>query len=568
MNLRVDSPQAAVESSTLIPHGYYRRLRWISVSAVASVSVIPLIIMTVINYHQYEEAFRIEATRPVHRLTVSAKLSMESYLSERLSALQLVNRAASIEEMRDSAELAKWLTHIKRSFGGFVDLGLIDAAGKQVSYAGPHELIGRSYQDHDWFHEVSQRGVYVSDVFLGYRDSPHFVIAVIHDTSDGTLYVLRATIDTNAIVRRLASLAGPELNDAFLINREGILQTPSRLFGEVLGQLPFQVAENPEEPGILETKDPDGKPVLVGYAAVSNTPFEVAMINRSGVYHGDWLSLRRELVSFLIVSVLLILGMVFWGATYMINRARNADSRRATLYHKMEYTNKMAAIGRLAAGVAHEINNPLSIIHQNAGLVQDLLSVSGKEPPKEKLLSLIESVLSSVDRCSAITHRLLGFARHMDVETEEIDLELLIRGVLMFLEKEASYRNLRVDVTVDEKVPTIQSDRGQLQQVFLNIINNAFAAVEEGGSIAISVRKLNDQQVAVAITDNGMGIPEQNLAHIFEPFFTTKKGAGTGLGLSITYGIIQKLGGKIEVDSHEGKGTCFTVTLPLERKQS
>ena len=117
-------------------------------------------------------------------------------------------------------------------------------------------------------------------------------------------------------------------------------------------------------------------------------------------------------------------------------------------------------------------------------------------------------------------------------------------------------------------MPSIQRDCCQLQQVFLNIINNAFAAVEEGGSIAISVRKLNDQQVAVAITDNGMGIPEQNLAHIFEPFFTTKKGAGTGLGLSITYGIIQKLGGKIEVDSHEGKGTCFTVTLPLERKQS
>ena len=108
------------------------------------------------------------------------------------------------------------------------------------------------------------------------------------------------------------------------------------------------------------------------------------------------------------------------------------------------------------------------------------------------------------------------------------------------------------------------SDRGQLQQVFLNIINNAFAAVEDHGRIEIGIRDAGEGKLAVWISDNGVGIPEEHLSRIFDPFFTTKKGAGTGLGLSITYGIVQKLGGEITVQSRVGEGTRFTVTLPKE----
>jgi signal transduction histidine kinase len=231
----------------------------------------------------------------------------------------------------------------------------------------------------------------------------------------------------------------------------------------------------------------------------------------------------------------------------------------------MEYQNKMAAIGRLGAGVAHEINNPLSIITEKAGLAKDLLLLSEEMPPKEKLVQLVNSVLKSADRCGTITHRLLGFAKHMDVQADVIDLDLLLKEVLGFLEKEASYRQIRVSFKQQQQEPPrIVSDRGQLQQVFLNIINNAFAAVDDGGQIEIGIERVNGR-VAVSIADNGMGISKDNLGRIFDPFFTTKKGAGTGLGLSITYGIVQKLGGDISVTSKLGEGTCFTVTLPIGR---
>jgi two-component system NtrC family sensor kinase len=567
MNLSIESAKKSKTptSGALVSERHYRRMLWMSVLSVSLVAVIPLVIMTVINYYQYQEALHVESIRPIARLTANVKLTLESYLSERLSALSFVSRSEPNNGLRTQIRLNQLLTHLKRAFGGFVDLGLIDEKGSQVAYAGPFELAGKNYAEHDWFHEVTQRGVHISDVFLGHRNSPHFVIAVSHDTHEGHIFVLRATIDADDILRKLELLVGQHSQDAFLINREGVLQTPSQLYGKVLEKLPFPVPKESSNPEVLETQDENDAALILGYAYIERSPFVAMLLHHPSKMREGWASLRSDLLLFLGISILLILGVVFWGSAYMTNRARESDMRRASLYHKMEYTNKMAAIGRLAAGVAHEINNPLAIVNEKAGLLKDLLSMSKELPPKEKLIGLVDSVLASVDRCGGITHRLLGFARHMDVETEEIDLELLIKAVLTFLEKEASYRNLSVSVHADDDVPTIKSDRGQLQQVFLNIVNNAFAAVDQGGVVRITIENIADNQVSVAIADNGMGISKENLEHIFEPFFTTKKGAGTGLGLSITYGIIQKLRGKIDVSSTLGQGTCFTITLPEER---
>ncbi len=302
--------------------------------------------------------------------------------------------------------------------------------------------------------------------------------------------------------------------------------------------------------------------MTVSYAQIANTPFTLVLVSPRHALLAGWVALRRDLLIFLAVSIVLIVVVVAWGTTHMVNRTREADLLRATAYHKMEYTNKMAALGRLSAGVAHEINNPVSIITEKAGLLKDLLQMSEEMPPREKLTELVDSVLRSADRCAGVTHRLLGFAKHMDVRRESIELDQLLIEVLGFLEKEASYRNIRVDFDFPESPPRIVSDRGQLQQVFLNIINNAFAAVDDGGRIEIGVRETGADAIGVWIADDGVGISEEHLSRIFDPFFTTKKGAGTGLGLSITYGIVQKLGGDISVQSEVGKGTRFTVTLP------
>jgi two-component system NtrC family sensor kinase len=158
----------------------------------------------------------------------------------------------------------------------------------------------------------------------------------------------------------------------------------------------------------------------------------------------------------------------------------------------------------------------------------------------------------------------LGFAKRLDIQIERINLEDLIREVLGFLEKEANYRNIAISIQTSDGMLSVESDRGQLQQVFLNLISNAIEELEKGGQIDILIHREADGNTSVTISDNGRGIPEENLKHVFEPFFTTKKEYGTGLGLSITYGIVEKLGGHIDVESKVGQGTSFTVTLPLK----
>jgi signal transduction histidine kinase len=457
---------------------------------------------------------------------------------------------------------------MKASFGGFSDLGVIEADGTQLSYAGPYELGGRNYREAPWFQEVLRQGIYVSEVFLGFRDFPHFVIASYREVGRGEGFVLRATIDTEYINRLVSSLLAQPGGDVFLVNQEGILQTPSRSHGDVLTPAHIPSLPYSTQTELIEIEEPDLGARLAAYTRIEGSPFVLAMVSPGGPVSPGWTGLRRNLLLFLMGSTALILGVVLWGSYWMVNRARDADIARAAAYHRMEYENKMAALGRLSAGVAHEINNPVSIIGEKAGLLKDLLLMSDALPPKEKMMDLLDSVLRSADRCGRITHRLLGFAKHMEVKTEVIELDQLLVEVLGFLEKEATYRDLQIELDFPEEATQIVSDRGQLQQVFLNVINNAFAAVEDGGRIQIGITDADRGRVSVWVQDNGVGIPEENLSRIFDPFFTTRKGAGTGLGLSITYGIVQKLGGEVAVQSQVGVGTRFILTFPtgkLER---
>jgi signal transduction histidine kinase len=162
-----------------------------------------------------------------------------------------------------------------------------------------------------------------------------------------------------------------------------------------------------------------------------------------------------------------------------------------------------------------------------------------------------------------ITSQLLGFARKFEANVQEVHLADIISDVLVFHNKEASYRSIKVSVNVPEDMPPIVTDRAKLQQILVNLVNNAFQAMNNGCVLDIEASREDIDKIKIIISDNGCGMPEENLPKIFEPFFTTKEGKrGTGLGLAITYGLVKKLHGDIEVASELGKGTKFTITLP------
>lgn len=545
-------------------HSRYRRLWWYSVSFTAFVSLMPLVIMTFVNYYQYKETLATEMIHPISRLVSNSRRVMDDFLEEHKSALVYVVSRESYEELSDPETLNRILRDMQASFGGFIDLGVIDENGNQRSYAGRYELEGKNYKEQDWFQEVRVKGVYVSDVFMGYRKFPHFVIAVRKDDAEtGGCYILRATIDTEVLNQYISSLGLRPSSDVFLINREGILQTQSRHEGKILDQCSIATPLLSSKTEVMEITNEEGEPRILGYAYIARSPFIFVSLEHPEHVMQSWLYLRSDILWLLGTSIVLVMAVILFGSTYLVNRIRDADDRQNKALHSIAYTNKMASIGRMAAGVAHEINNPLAIINENAGLIKDLVSIKKELPDKDRLLKIAETVLKSVDRCSTITHRLLGFAKRMDPLVERIALGSLIEEVLSFQGKEAEYRSIAINVAVPDDLPTIQSDRGQLQQVFLNILSNAFAAVDDGGRIDISMKQEGENTVLVTISDDGPGIPEELIDRVFEPFFSTKSDYGTGLGLSITFGIVEKLGGRIDVQSEVGEGASFNVRLPL-----
>jgi signal transduction histidine kinase len=173
-----------------------------------------------------------------------------------------------------------------------------------------------------------------------------------------------------------------------------------------------------------------------------------------------------------------------------------------------------------------------------------------------------------VDRCGSITQQLLGFARHVDVKIKPVNLKRVAGEVVNFLRTEALLRNIQINVQIPEDFQEIQTDRGKLQQILLNLVNNAFQAMETGGKLDISAQITDAKRVDIVVGDTGCGIPEKDLVKVFDPFFTTKAlSGGTGLGLSITYGLVKKLDGTITVSSIVNKGTKFTISIPLSIKE-
>jgi signal transduction histidine kinase len=548
------------------PKFRYKRLWIFSMLIMCLVSLTPLVIMTFTNYYQYEEVYTIEFTHQVTQLISGTKQTLEFFIRERLSALSFIINEKSFDELSNNKKMQNLLSHLKKSFDGFIDLGLIDSKGNHRSYVGPYELLGKNYKDQQWFQEVTLQGMFVSDVFMGFRKFPHIVIAIKHEKENGDFYVLRATINTDILNNKIHSLIYWPQSDAFLINSEGILQTPSRFYGKILEKYPMAIPPFAPNTVVKPEYDSEGNTNIFGYAYIDKSPFILIVTKQSVDFMANLFKIRNKLMWFLGISIIIIAIVIFGSTAYVVKLLRKSEMRQAKVLHDMEYTNKMASIGRLAAGVAHEINNPLAIINEKAGLLKDFATLKPDFNYKDKIVGGVDSILKSVERCSAITHRLLGFAKRMDINTEVIDLELLLKEVIGFLEREASLRNINLNFDIADNLPSIASDRGQLQQVFLNILTNAYYAVKEGGQIGISANQTDDHHVEIAITDTGVGISEENLEHIFEPFYTTKGKYGTGLGLSITYGIVQKLGGNISVKSKLGEGTSFAVQLPVKTK--
>lgn len=541
----------------------YRRLRAVLLAWMLGIAISPLLMVAGMGYYYYNDLLQNSEKAQLEWQLEGSIRSIDHMVDRLKSVVQFAAHRGPYNELKNNDNLEKLLSHIQRYYGFFEDLGVINRDGIQRAYYGPYDLHGTDYSKEDWFKEVLEQGVTISRVYMGFREAPHFAVAVSNiDTHSGDAWVLRATIDAVKLQKFVNTIRTSATDDLFLVDDMGILQTPSEFYGETLSPFSADI-----EPGIHLNMTNENEDIFEAIGKVENTPWSLVILKKHYVHQTDWKNFRDKL--FIMVALCIIVGiLVVYGLVKILtDLIQKTDEMHIAMLKEAEHTDKLASIGRLAAGVGHEINNPLAIIDQKAGLIEDLIGISGNFEYKDAILETLQGVYRNIERCKAITHRLLGFARRTDVQTEPILINESITEVLQFLENSMVYNRINIDLQMQENLPEILSDGLQLQQIFLNIVNNAIDAIGKDGTITITTY-LVAGDIRVVIQDDGPGIDKEVLSNIFEPFYTTKEqGKGTGLGLSITYGLIKKLGGDITVRSQVGIGTAFTITIPIHNEE-
>ncbi len=541
---------------------YQQLFRRMTLTGLA-VALIPLWLLGAAIYFFFAEIQNQDRHAQLQNLAVNRSNAVQLFLAERIAMLEALVHTATLDTLTRPGELQNVLSILNRRQQSFVDLGVVDSGGSHLAYVGPYQLAGRNYGHEPWFEETMLRGVYVSDVFLGFRHVPHFVIAIRRDGTP-TPWMLRATIDSEVFTRLVRSGQVGSTGDAYIVNRDGFYQTPPRFGGEILAQAPFDTSMAPPGVSVTSRQTDGGRRILTAFAWMPAKDW-LLVIDRDPREPAGLLqrALQLELLT-LVLASLLIGGAVVYHTRQLVSRLAAEDRNRVVAEAQLAHSARLVSLGRMAAGVAHEINNPLAAIGELAGLMEDLIDprfLAGA-PHGELFRDNVRKIQEHVDRTREITHRMLGFARRMEPHQDTFNPNAVAAEALSFIEREAGFRQVELIRRLDPELPMIRSDRAQLQQVFLNLLNNALDAVPDGGRIAISSRRDRDA-VEIAIEDNGSGIEKELHDRIFDPFFTTKApGEGSGLGLSICHTIMKQLGGTITFDSEPGKGTTFWVRLP------
>jgi len=565
-----------MEQTSQLRKGKENRIKRAILTNMIIVPFIPFCLAMGVSFYFFTAALENKTTSSLKRIVEDHRDMIESFLMERKSDLELITNTYDFETLDATDAINSVFKNLKSRSGAFIDLGLFDSHGIHLRYTGQYELKGKNYTDELWFKEVMLKGYHVSDIFLGYRNVPHFVIAVRQNTREKT-WVLRATIDTLFFDHLVSKLQIGMTGESYVLNKAGIAQT-GRRSGEirVMDKDP-EYADFPINGGNIHT--------FIKSDSVKNK----YLYATAGLKNRDWLLVVRQekkdaykfLYSALYISLLImviggavIIVLAVYMTEHIVKRIEQLGQEKENLGNQLIRAGQLAEIGEMAAGFAHEINNPLQIIKSEHALIETLLEeeFDNRDSKRSENVNEIEDSLDQiklqVNRCAEITHAILKFGRKKETKQQSLNPCHIIPEIVHMIEKKAMVGGIEIVKKIPEDSPSFMGDPSQLQQVLLNLFNNAMDAIADrhgvsGGKLKIESYKKDKDFLVIKITDNGAGISPENIGKIFSPFFTTKPvGKGTGLGLSVCYGIIKSFGGTMDVDSKLNVGTTFMISLP------
>jgi two-component system NtrC family sensor kinase len=545
--------------------GYFRRLRRRLQIGLSVSFLIPLAILSFYFHFQLNRTLKESGKLHLTNLATSESNTIDLFLQERVVNIFNLFHRTYFTLSPTPMDMQRYLQSLREASDAFVDVGFLDASGRQTGYAGPYPYLhGEDYSREPWFQTLvgQQQDYHITNIYLGFRKKPHFTIAV-KQSFDGKAAVMRATLDPDKLYMFLRTISQGKGVNSSLISREGTCQVVDPERCALLGPAVYLPSAT-ETHGAREIAN-NGDIELVAYAWLKEVPWVLVVRQPLGVAYATMYKARRVMIASTLLIVLVLLTVVWLTTDRLLRRAQASEEARRSLKSQLLHAAKLASVGELAAGVAHEINNPLAIIASESGWIQDMLNPQFEMALSvEKIRESLTHVDQAVYRAKNITHKLLNFARRNDTQLSLSDLNGMLDDVVDGLkEQEFSVSNIRLVREYAPDLPQILVDPDQVRQVFLNLINNAQDAISGPGTITLQTARVNGS-VRVTVSDTGKGIPSDQMEKIFIPFFTTKDvGKGTGLGLSVSLSIVEAMGGRFEVQSLPGAGSSFTVELPI-----
>jgi len=493
---------------------YYRTLNRNIILTIVSVSIIPLILVSSTIYLQYRSSYHEKVYAHLQELVHKHTQNIDSFLTEKLAEIKFLASSFGFEQLSRESFLREKLEEMQKDYGPFfVDLGVINSRGEQIAYAGPFKLTQANYSNAEWFRQAMQRKYFISDVFLGLRGQPHFIVAVRNNYQDDA-WILRATIDFVAFNTLVESIHIGQTGFAFILNRQGELQT-TPITKPSLEILPSQTiyTEFMDETGL----SPEDIRTVIRPDSSSHKNIYVA----SFLKNGEWLLVYQQRAkeafadlnkTFTITTVMMVLGpmaialMAVMLSRVIVKRIARADEEKQMMNEKVVEAGKLASVGELAAGVAHEINNPVAIMVEEAGWMGDLLE---EEDQSSKNLAELNRAITQIQtqgkRCKEITHKLLSFARKTDATVSEVVLNELLEDVVALSAQRAKYSMVQIETDFQDDLPPLKFSPSEMQQVFFNLINNALDAMENiGGTLKLSSRR-NERYIVVEVRQGDSG---------------------------------------------------------------
>lgn len=555
----------------------YKNLQRNLIILFLTLSIIPLSAIGWLSFISFRESIYHVVTQNLFEIAKNKALAIDKWLFERSADAKFISESPVIVEsittlvnpdisksmkIKSKKRVTNYLKSMKTYYGCYEEIFILDNEGNFVVSTGElqENKVGR-----DYFTEAKQGKTTVTDIRMSeHIGRPTMLVSCpIKDASLNIIGVLVSRIDLNTINTIMQDIEIGKTGESYLINKNGYFITESKFEPghtlkekiETYGASKCLKGKN----GVGEYVDYRGKMVLGAYYWIPERKWcLIAEQDRSEAFR-EIHRLRNRTLAVGLTAIITIFIITLQISKKIVQRLQKADRELREKQEQLIHSGKLAAVGEMAAGLAHEVNNPLTTVKT---LVHSIHTFPELKQGMKKDTSII---MEELDKINMLILRFLQFARPKEPELEPTNINEILKKIIHLLKPQINQQKITLSMHLEEG-PVLYIDGSQIGQSFMNIIMNAIQATPDNGKLKISTKRVNintKSYTQITIKDTGVGIPASLQKKIFDPFFTTKS-SGTGLGLAITKVIIEKHNGMIEFHSKEGEGSIFLIYLPIE----